>query len=98
MGLVVEEAKRFATNVVEPMRVNGLDYTHHAQDIESWANENMWNGDWDLTISFDEGLPGPAVRDLRFIEETEYDQHMEDEDKPEDEIGYVDGYYVFYVD
>lgn len=93
--LIKEAARIFADALIQHMhKAHGMDYSSQRQFIEDWAAEDMWNGDWDVTINFDEGGP----RDLRFIQEDEYEQHMdEDEDRPENDIGYVDGYYVFFA-
>ncbi len=96
MGTIANEAGVFAKDIIDLMlQAHGQDYSAQKAFIETWVEENMWRGTWDLTIEFETG----GHRDLRLIQEDEYDQHMdEDEDRPEHDIGYIDGYYVFFAD
>lgn len=90
-------AERFAQELVDVMlQSHGIDYSDQFEFIRTWADENMWNGNWDLTIEFD----NPKYRDLRLIQEDEYDQHMDDDENPDWDsmLGDADCYYIFFSD
>jgi hypothetical protein len=68
----------------------GKDYSAARQEIADLFDETLWNGNWDATTDFNPGLPN-----LRFIQEDEYDQHMDDERPSKKMICYSCGHYVF---
>jgi hypothetical protein len=77
-----------ADEVIKALQEHGLDYTHKRDDIAQLFEEYLYNGNWDCTTDFEDGTP-----DLRLIQEDEYDQHMDDDLKPEP-IVYAAGHYV----
>ena len=55
------------------------DYSAHRLSIATKLFEKgIWDGNYDSKIFFEDGLPG-----LRLIQEDEYDQSMDEEDKPD---------------
>jgi hypothetical protein len=91
---IEQEALQAADEVIAGIKeANGLDYTPVRDDIAKLFHEDLFNGNWDSSTDFD---PVHDLPDLRIIEENEYDQSMDnDPDRPEDEIGYFAGHYVF---
>lgn len=79
---------READEVIAALLAEGHDYTAKRDDIARLFNEQLYEGNWDSSTDFDDGTP-----DLRLIQEDEYDQHMDDDDKPET-ITYAAGHYV----
>jgi len=77
-----------ADEVIKALLKEGLDYSAKREDIARLFDEQLYNGNWDCTTDFEDGTP-----DLRLIQEDEYDQHMDDEVKPEP-ITYAAGHYV----
>jgi len=68
---------------------SGIDYSPKRRKIEQNYDNELMRGYWDSSISFeDEKYP-----DIRLIQEDEYDQHMDDDEKPDYDL-FVDGYYV----
>jgi hypothetical protein len=69
-------------------------YAPVREKIAELFEEYLWNGVWDMTLDTErDDLP-----DLRFVQEDEYDQHMDDsEDSPDSELElcFVAGHYVF---
>ncbi len=75
---ISDDALEHATDLIKTLLVNTkLDYSPYLLKIakEIW-DEGHWCGVWDITVTFDD-LPA-----LRAIQEDEWDQHMDDEDKP----------------
>ncbi len=70
------EALRAADEVVDGMKKHGLDYSTQRDKIAEIFDERLLNGDWDATVCFE----NPSFRDLRIIQEDEYDQHMGESD------------------
>lgn len=83
-----------ADEIIEAMKGQGHDYSAHRDQIALELYEDgVWQGNWDSSTDFEDGLPS-----LRLIQEDEYDQHMDDdEDAPEhdDIIAEVRGGYLF---
>ena len=77
-----------ADEVIKALLAEGHDYTDKRDDIARLFNEQLYEGNWDSSTDFEDGTP-----DLRLIQEDEYDQHMDDDDKPET-ITYAAGHYV----
>lgn len=80
-----------ADQVIKALLEHGLDYSHKREAIAQLFDDYLYNGNWDCSTDFDNGTP-----DLRLIQEDEYDQHMEDEDRP-DTLTYAAGHYVMVV-
>jgi hypothetical protein len=78
---------------------SGIDYSFGREQIADTINEDIWNGNWDATVEFLPEHGNPAMRDLRIIEENEYDQSMSDDEKPDwdDMICECGAGYVFYA-
>lgn len=72
------DAYRAADEVIADLTKVGHDYSEGREEIARIFDEYLWNGNWDMTTDFENGLV-----DLRFIQEDEYDQHMNEEDKPD---------------
>lgn len=72
----------------------GVDYSPKRDEIISLFDDELYQGNWDSTVEFED----PAFRDLRLIQEDEYDQHRTG-DMPDwnEQICYVSGHYVFYA-
>lgn len=87
-----KDAYSHADDIINSLNKNvGRDYSSGREEIARLFDEVLWHGNWDASTDFDGSLD-----DLRFIQEDEYDQHMdEDEDKPEDYLVYAGGHYVF---
>lgn len=77
-----------ADEVIKALLETGLDYSAKREEIARLFYDQLYNGNWDCTTDFDDGTP-----DLRLIQEDEYDQHMDDDDKPET-LTYAAGHYV----
>lgn len=82
------EDYRSADDVIRKLAEHGKDYSSKRDDIARLFNEQLYQGFWDSSTSFDDGTP-----DLRLIQEDEYDQHMDDDGKPE-YLCYAAGHYV----
>lgn len=77
-----------ADDVIKALLEVGHDYTAKREQIARLFDEQLYDGNWDSSTDFGDGTP-----DLRLIQEDEYDQHMDDDDKPET-ITYAAGHYV----
>ena len=77
-----------ADEVIAALQKHGLDYTAKRDHIAQLFSEYLYNGNWDCTTDFEDG-----TLDLRLIQEDEYDQHMDNDDKPET-LTYAAGHYV----
>lgn len=80
-----------ADEVILALQKEGYDYSHKRAEIAQLFDEQLYHGNWDCTTDFDDGTP-----DLRLIQEDEYDQHMDLEDKP-DTLTYAAGHYVILI-
>lgn len=69
----------------------GKDYTPAKQNIADLFNDILWCGNWDATTELD---PALGLPNLRFIQEDEYDQVMDNQGVP-NQICYTCGHYVF---
>ncbi len=90
-----KEAYQHADDVIRLLAQDGLDYSNGAvrEEIARAYDEGQFEGNWDVTTDF--GVEG--LRELRIIQEDEYEQHMDDHpNKPEGGFLYS-GYYVFVV-
>jgi hypothetical protein len=86
-----------ADEVIEDLKSLGFDYSQGREEIARVFDEDLWNGNWDSSTDFEMDYQ-PNMRDLRFIQEDEYEQHMEDdEDKPTNDLCYSAGHYVFFI-
>lgn len=78
--------------IVKIKKLNGNDYSGLKSEIALFFDNVMWQGNWDGTLAVDAELPN-----LRFIQEDEYDQHMDEcDDKPDYDL-YACGHYVIFV-
>lgn len=88
------EAFGAADAVISALQKAGRpDYTAARKEIATLFHEVLWNGNWDAVI---DNLPD-SLPDLRFVQEDEYDQHMDDDpDRPDqNKAVFVKGHYVF---
>lgn len=69
-----------AQELVDELLTKGFDYSKHLNTIaEQLFDRGIFNGNWDSSTD----LGDPELRDLRAIQEDEYDQHMDDDEKPD---------------
>ena len=82
-----------ADAVIATLKKSGIDYTEYRDQIALVWNEGIWEGNWDSTTELD------GAKDLRMIQEDEYDQSMDEDEKPpfEEQIAYIGGCYIFWV-
>ena len=82
-----------ADEVIKDLLENGNgDYSGGRGEIARVFEDELWDGFWDSSTDF---APSLSLGNLRFIQEDEYDQHMDEDDKPEGESIYSVGHYVF---
>lgn len=76
------EAYDAADEIIDELKVQrGLDYTAGREIIAREVSEGLLEGNWDIIIDLSE----LGLQDLRLINESEYEQHMdEDESRPVD--------------
>ena len=85
---IVEEARRAADEVIAESAEEGHDYSSKREDIARLFEDQLWKGNWDSSTTFEDG-----TKDLRLIQEDEYDQHMDDDTRPET-VTCAAGHYV----
>lgn len=85
---ISQQALNAADAVIKNIRQHhiGHDYTRKRLEIANFFQKCLWRGHWDSTLDFD-NMPT-----LRFIQEDEYDQHMDD-DQPEYDL-YSECHYI----
>jgi len=89
------EALEVADRVIKAIQQeNGVDYSPVRQEIADFFDGTLWEGNWDSVLELEE-LPS-----LHFIQEDEYDQSMDDDDKPDEDsmIGLIESHYIFTVE
>jgi hypothetical protein len=69
----IDAAEELITNILKHKH---YDYTPHKLKIAKHYIDYLWCGNWDTTLYFD-NMPS-----IRFMQEDEYDQHM-DEPRPD---------------
>lgn len=77
-----EESLSSADELIEDVKAEtGLDYSEHRELIATQLyEEGLYNGNWGSSTD----LEDPNLKDLRLIQEDEYEQSMdEDDEKPE---------------
>lgn len=69
-----------ADQLVEDVKkATGSDYSKHRELIATQLYHNgIFNGNWDSSTN----LGDPELKDLRRIQEDEYDQSMDEDDRP----------------
>ena len=95
MKTMDEQCLDAADEIIELMGKEGHDYSPHRQQIaDELYRDGVWNGNWDSITEFGDDLP-----DLRLIQEDEYDQSMDEDEKPDfdSQIAQVSGGYLFYA-
>lgn len=87
------DAYRAADEIITDVKnATGIDYSWNRDEIAEVFDEYLWNGNWDWITDF-----APPMRDLRFIQEDEFDQHATSDMPDHDEqICYSAGHYVFF--
>lgn len=84
---ISQQALDAADTVINEIRQHHQhDYTPKRLEIADFFENDLWCGNWDSSLDFD-NMPR-----LRFIQEDEYDQHMDD-DQPEYDL-YSEGHYI----
>jgi hypothetical protein len=74
------EALRNADEVIAVLKTKGFDYSAHREAIAlQLFDEGIYNGNWDSSTD----LNDPELKDLRCIQEDEYDQSMPEDEKPD---------------
>lgn len=88
---ISEDALREADNLILRIKeFNRLDYSSKRDEIAREFDEVLWDGEWDTTLQFVD-LPS-----IRLIQEDEYDQHMDDDEKLDFDLQ-VNEHYVFFI-
>lgn len=73
-----------ADQIIKELRQKtGIDYSRGREQIADTINEEIWNGHWDAHVEFLPEHGNPEMRDLRIIEDNEYDQSMDEDEKPD---------------
>lgn len=87
-----DEALKAAQNIIDALKGKGRDLSAEKEEIARAIDEGIWEGNWDTTTEFTSG-----AEDIRLIQEDEYDQSMDDDEKPDlgDQLGYGAGCYIF---
>lgn len=62
-----------ADQLIEALKTEGLDYSEYREELSKLWDDGLWEGNWDVTTDLPAG-----VRNIRIIQEDEYDQHMDD--------------------
>lgn len=76
--------------IAELLKHSGVDYSSQRLKIKKNYDDYLMRGHWHSTVEFE----NKKFPDLRFIQEDEYDQHMDDEDEQPDYDLFVNGYYI----
>jgi hypothetical protein len=77
-----------ADDVIRKLSSIGKDYSAVRNDIAAFFDKYLWHGNWVGELEFENGLPS-----LTFYQEDEYDQHMDDDEKPDYDV-YAGGHYI----
>jgi hypothetical protein len=88
----MQESWQSADDVIETLKQAGHDYSNNREEIAELFDEYLYNGNYDMTLEFSD------KPDSRFIQEDEFDQHMDDDEdvpKHEDQLCYAAGHYIF---
>jgi hypothetical protein len=97
MSDFMDESYAAADEVIEDvLAATGKDYSAVREEIAGVFDGYLFHGVWDMST----GIENTELKDLRFIQEDEYDQRMDDDpDKPDwdSQICYSAGHYVFFV-
>lgn len=91
MMSIQDDAQRAANSVIEELARKGLDYSSKLKQIAEHFEEVVWDGNYDSTLIFGDGTPK-----LRFIQEKEYEQCMDEDEKPNvDPKIFDEGHYIW---
>lgn len=76
--------------------VSLIDHSAGRDEIARVFDEQLWNGNWISSTDFD---PALGFKDLRFYQEDEFDQHLDEDETPDEDdfIAYIDGHYVYFA-
>lgn len=87
---ISEQAFKAADNLIVRIKnFNGLDYSSKREEIANEFDTVLWDGNYDTTLHFDN------IQSIRLIQEDEYDQHMDDDEKPNVDFLAGDHYVIF---
>ena len=94
MSRFKSECHRDAVRIADTLRKIDNVYWRKINDFTAIYSNGIYNGVWDVQTDFNDG-----TRNLRFIQEDEFDQHRTD-DMPEwdDIIAEGSGVYIFWAD
>lgn len=92
---ISDDALKSADHVIKKLIEAGApDYSSKRQEIADLFDNHLWQGNWDCQTDFEDDM-----QNLRFIQEDEFDQSMDDESKDGmKEICFSEGHYIFYED
>lgn len=73
----------------------GINYEPARNAIAELFDDYLWNGTYQMSTDLD---PDLGLKDLWLILEDEYEQSMDEDEKPDwdSQIGYFAGHYVFW--
>lgn len=85
------EALREADAIIAEITTH--DYSAGREEIANVLDKYLYNGVWDMETNFENDL----LPDLRIIQEDEYDQSMDEDEKPDWDsmLAEIRGYYIF---
>lgn len=85
-------ALQAADEVIAGLKTEGYDYSPKREEIASLFQNTLWQGNWDSSTDFDD-----ETRNLRLIQEDEFDQHGGGGDLEfDDQLCFAAGHYVFF--
>lgn len=89
-----QEDQETQTLIDELRQKLGIDFSAGKDELKSLVH-SQGDGNWDNSTDFD---PSLNLRDIRVIQEDEYDQSMdEDDDRPEEPLFFGSLGYVFFA-
>jgi hypothetical protein len=85
------DAYHAADDVIDTLkRQRQVDYSTKRDEIARHFDDVVWHGNWVSHLRFENGTPS-----LNFYQEDEYDQHMDEDEKPDiDDVVYAAGHYI----
>lgn len=85
---ITEEAQALAQELIESiLTITKVDYSAHKDVIAHDIEEYVFSGNWDHTIEIE------GMKDIRIIQEDEYEQSMDEDEQPENAF-LTCGYYI----
>lgn len=87
----MSEAFRNADEVIAVLLKKGIDYSEYRDQIALVWSEGIWEGNWDWSTELED------AKDLRMIQEDEYDNYSDQFPDFDEQIAYIGGCYIFWV-